>query len=68
VKDRWCNGQTGGLEILVLNAALDAEAFIRTRDARISILARARPETGYVDADRSRHQENTLADGAGHTF
>lgn len=43
MKDRWRNGQTGGLEILVPNAALDAEVFIRTWDARISILARARP-------------------------
>jgi hypothetical protein len=29
------------LGILVLNAVFDTEAFMRTRDARISILARA---------------------------
>jgi hypothetical protein len=31
------------LGILVLNAVLDTEAFMRTRDARISILARKQP-------------------------
>lgn len=43
MKDRWHNGQTGGSEILVLNAAPDAVAFMRTPDARISILARVSP-------------------------
>src|SRR5437764_6806409 len=38
------------------------------RDARISILARFDPETGYVDADCSDRIEETACRGAGHTF
>jgi hypothetical protein len=48
-ENRWHNGRTGGSEILVLNVVHGTEAFMRTWDARISILARVRPETDGVD-------------------
>jgi len=67
VTDRWHNGRTGVVVILVLNVVLDTAGFMRTRGARISILARHSPETGYVDADRIAIKTH-LADGAGHTF
>lgn len=42
-EERWHNGQTGGSEILVLNVVQGTGVFMRTWDARISILARVRP-------------------------
>ena len=67
-ENRWHNGRTGGSEILVLNVVHGAGAFMRTRDARISILARVRPETGYVDADRHRQLNHACRRGGPYVF
>ena len=69
VDARWPDGLNRRSEILVLKMAHGRRKFYEDQNARISILARALcPETGYVDADRSDHLAETLADGAGHTF